>query len=92
MGKKEAKEPTDFRFKMGESLKIKATGSAAASIREELAKPTGAKALTLYLDDVRMTSLTVSASEVEAGKQLLLSIHLAATRMTTTTARPGIRS
>ena len=77
VGKKEAKEPTDFRFKMGESLKIKATGSAAASIREELAKPTGSKAVTLYLDDVRMTGLTVSASEVEAGKQLLLSIHLA---------------
>ena len=75
VGKKK-QEPT-FRFKMGESLKIKATGSAAASIREELAKPTGAKAVTLYLDDVRMTGLTVSASEVEAGKQLLLSIHLA---------------
>ena len=73
VGKKEGK---DFHFEMGESLKIEATGNIVSSISDEL-KPSGSKALTLYLDGVRMVGLAVSASETEAGKKLLLSFHLA---------------
>jgi hypothetical protein len=77
VGKKEGKEPTDFRFKMGEDLQIKATGEYASKVRTELAKATRAKALALYLDDVRMANLTVSALQVEPGKELRLYFHLA---------------
>lgn len=75
VGKGKGEKPDDFRFKMGESVKIKATGQNAAKVRTELNKAAGSKALKLYLDYVRMDNLTVSA--VEVGNELLLSTHLA---------------
>lgn len=76
VGKNKGKELTDFRFKMGEGLQIKATGTYASQVRKELAK-TGAKAVALYLDDVRMANLSVNASQTEPGKEVRLSFHLA---------------
>lgn len=75
VGRKEGKEPADFRFKMGESLQIKATGLYATKIREELAK-SPAKALSLYLGDVRMANLTMSPVQADQGMELRLHFQL----------------
>lgn len=76
IGKNAGDNAKDFRFKMGESLTIKATGTYAKNIRDEITKTSVSKAVVLYFDDVPMSNLIVSPSEVDAGKNLQLSINL----------------
>jgi hypothetical protein len=66
----------NFDFTMGDSLKIKATGANAQSIREELKKVDISRAVTLYLDGVRMANLPVTVSEAKPGSALQLRFTL----------------
>jgi hypothetical protein len=70
LGKMKGTDPLNFRYKMGEVLQIKATGSQAQKLK------TTEKAV-LFFDGVRMPNLTSLPIESEAGKDmLLLNFHL----------------
>ena len=73
MGKAEG---NDFSYRLGQSLRIKATGEFFTLIEAELATSEPSKALRLYLDDVRMPNLPVSVSRVVGEKALTLTFHL----------------
>lgn len=76
VAKNDGTGPDDLRFKMGESLTIKATGDYASKIRSELAKAASSRALTLYLDNVRMVGLRFSASETDSADAVRVMFHL----------------
>ena len=73
VGKKEGK---DFRFKMGESLRINATGGCATLINNALVHAEASTALKLYLDDVSMANLPVNVSQGAIETDLILTFHL----------------
>jgi hypothetical protein len=73
MGKKEG---NDFLYKLGQSLRIKATGEFLTLIEAELTTSEPSNALRLYLDGVRMSNLPVSVSRVVGEKALTLTFHL----------------
>jgi hypothetical protein len=65
-------KPEDFRFKLGESLQIRATGSVVEQIKTEWKKT---KALALYFDGVRIADLKSPPQQVEVG-ELWLNFNL----------------
>lgn len=69
-------EGSDSLYKLGQSLRITATGEFFALIEAELTANEPSKALRLYLDDVRMPNLPVSVSRVADEKALTLTFHL----------------
>jgi hypothetical protein len=75
VGKNCAETPTDFRFQMGETLDIKATGEAANEIEKVVGE---AGVLTLHLDGVAMTGWPFSVLRVADTpvKELRLSFPL----------------
>jgi hypothetical protein len=56
-GKKDGNKPDAFRLRLGDTLVMNATGALAEKIAAEFAKSSESRALTLYLDGVRMTGL-----------------------------------
>lgn len=65
VGKNAGTEAADFRFEMGEVLKIRASGAQAEKIKT-------ASRVVLYFDGIRMVNLTTTPVEEEAGKENLL--------------------
>lgn len=76
MGKNDGKETLDFRFKMGESLGIKARGDCAARIKKELADDPSLKGVRFYLNGVPMANLPSTLLQNQNEKELLLSFDL----------------
>lgn len=76
VGRNDGKEPANFRFRMGDDVEIAATGGAAAAIQAELAKSAASRALTLYIDDVPMVHLPMTATTGAAAGELRLHVHL----------------
>jgi hypothetical protein len=70
-------KPDDFRFRLGESLSIKATGAMAAVIRTEFAKTEVVRSIILYFDGVAMTSFKPVALDLPDRTGLLLTFLLA---------------
>ena len=66
----------DFPYRLGQSLRIQATGEFFTLIEAELATSEPSKALRLYLDDVKMPNLPVNVSRVVGEKALTLTFHL----------------
>lgn len=73
VGKNEGNKSEGFRFQMGESLQIKATGELVKKVETEWGKT---KLLTLYFDGERIADLKSPPQQVEAGKELLLNFAL----------------
>jgi len=73
VGKNKGNKPEDFRFQMGESLQIKATGELVKKVETEWGKT---KVLTLYFDGERIADLKSPPQQVGAGKELLLNFDL----------------
>jgi len=73
VGKNEGHKYEDFRFQMGESLQIKATGELVKKVETEWGKT---MLLTLYFDGERIADLKSPPQQVEAGKELLLNFAL----------------
>lgn len=76
MGKNEGTERKDFQIKMGESLKIRATGECVAKIIKDLANDSSSKRVTLYLNGVPMVNLPSSLLQTQNEKELFLSFDL----------------
>ena len=70
---KQVGEQKVYQYKFGESIRIKATGEYKKKIDEALKK---ANAVVLYLDGVRMASLTVSTSLAPDGSARYLDYRL----------------
>jgi len=75
-GRNDGKEAGDFRFRMGDDVEIAATGGAAASIQAELAKSASSRLLTLYIDDVPMVHLPMTATTGATAGEIRLHVHL----------------
>ena len=74
VGKNKGNKPEDFRFQMGESLQIKATGELVKKVETEWGNT---MLLTLYFDGERIADLKSPPQQVEAGgKELLLNFAL----------------
>lgn len=73
VGKNKGNKPGDFRFQMGESLQIKATGELVKKVETEWGNT---MLLTLYFDGERIADLKSPPQQVEAGKELLLNFAL----------------
>ncbi|MEK6708063.1 MAG: hypothetical protein AABY81_04550 [Pseudomonadota bacterium] len=65
-----------FIFKMGDSLTIKATSQCLPPIKTELDKTEASRVIRLFLDNVSMTSLPASVTQV-TGTELALTFQLA---------------
>ena len=65
----------DFPYRLGQSLRIQATGEFFTLIEAELTNSEPSKALRLYLDDVRVPNLPVSVSRVAGEKALTVTFH-----------------
>ncbi len=65
-----------YRFKMGDTLRISASGDYAAKITEAL-KASGPSAVTLYLNDVAMTTLAMTPVQLAPESGLRLEFYLA---------------
>lgn len=74
MGNKD--DDKNFLFRLGDTLKIKATGVCFYKIRSALEKSDAEKAFKLHIDDVPMVDLPVDVSQPLAEKALILSFHL----------------
>ena len=70
------KQGDDFCFKMGESMRIKATGGCFDKIKTALARADAVKTFRLYLDDIPMAGLNMSVSQVTGERELILSFLL----------------
>jgi hypothetical protein len=73
VGANQGNKPEDFRFRMGGSLQIKATGDLVKKIETEWGKT---KSLKLYFDGENIADLQSPPQRVEAGKELLLDFAL----------------
>lgn len=73
VGKNKGDKPEDFRFQLGESLSIKATGDCLKKVQDEWSKTT---ALTLYFDGEPIADLKSPPQQLEIGKELLLEFSL----------------
>lgn len=62
VGKGKGAKAEDFRFRLGQSATVRATGTYAAAIRAELAKSESTRVLVLHVDGVPMANLPVDAS------------------------------
>ncbi len=77
VGKNGKTEPQYFQFRIGETLKIKATSECATKIRTEFAGDTTSKGLKLYLNGVPMSNLTSSPPiQSQNEKELSISFYL----------------
>jgi hypothetical protein len=72
-GKGEAGKPEDFRFRLGETLHIKASGELADKVANEWGKT---RSLALYFDGVHISDLKSPPQQVDSGKTLLLDFAL----------------
>ena len=69
-------EGSDFIYRLGQSLRITASGEFFTFIEAELTSSEPSKALRLYLDGVSMPNLPVGVSQVVGEKALILTFHL----------------
>ena len=73
VGKSEDNKPEDFRFQLGETFRINATGALANEVESEWGKT---KSLTLYFDGEHIADLKSPPQQGVAGKELLLNFSL----------------
>jgi hypothetical protein len=76
VGKEARDTPESYCFTMGDSVQVDVSGECADRVRAELAKNEASRAVTLYLDGVRMTNLPVTPLQLDGGEKLRLAFTL----------------